>query len=129
MDEMTKKFTEEEIKRIGETDDFHIAPLREDGQTYGTLTWIWAVEVDGNLYVRAYSGKKSSWYKAAVKQKVGKIKAAGIERKVRFETETDLETNKRIDEAYKKKYKGDEYLESMIGNGPKSATIKITSFE
>lgn len=86
------------------------------------------MEVDGNLYTRAYIGKESRWYKAAINQKAGKIQGAGMERKVRFEPETDAETNRKIDEAYKEKYKGDEYLEPMIGEGPKAATVKITSF-
>jgi len=44
--------------------DLHIAPFREDGVTYGTPTWIWSVAVGGTLYVRAYNGKNSLWYKA-----------------------------------------------------------------
>lgn len=128
MDELSKKLTEEEVEKIGKADDFHIAPFREDGKTYGTPTWIWSVEVDGYLYARAYSGKESRWYKAAINQKAGKIQVAGMERKVRFEPERNTEINSKIDEAYKKKYKGDEYLEPMIGEEPKAATVKITSF-
>jgi hypothetical protein len=45
---------EEELRKIAEADDLHIAPFREDGATYGTPTWIWSVAVDGDLYVRAY---------------------------------------------------------------------------
>ena len=60
-----------ELERIASTDDLHISPLREDGKTYGTPTWIWSVVVDGTLYVRAYNGKESRWYKAALRQKAG----------------------------------------------------------
>lgn len=52
-----KKLTKEIIIEIGKKDDLKIAPFRADGKTYGTLTWIWNVEVDGKLYVRAYNGK------------------------------------------------------------------------
>ena len=58
-----------ELKKIAAADDLHIAPFRDDGVTYGTPTWIWSVVVDDALYVRAYNGKASSWYKAAVRQK------------------------------------------------------------
>jgi hypothetical protein len=37
---------EDELRRIAETDDLHVAPFREDGTTYGTPTWIWPVVVD-----------------------------------------------------------------------------------
>ena len=32
-----------ELRRIAEADDLNISPLREDGVTYGTPTWIWSV--------------------------------------------------------------------------------------
>ena len=73
-----------DLGRIADTDDLHISPLREGGRTYGT-TWIWSVVVDGALYVRAYNGKESLWYKAALRQKAGRITAAGMTEEVTFE--------------------------------------------
>ena len=52
----------EELQRIAETDDLRVAPFRDDGATYGTLTWIWSVAVDGALYARAYNGPASRWF-------------------------------------------------------------------
>ena len=75
----------EKIVQIAQKDDFHIAPFREDGVTYSAPTWIWSVMVDGDLYVRAYYGTKSRWYQDAIKQKAGKIEAAGMTKKVHFE--------------------------------------------
>ncbi len=56
-------WSKDELRKIVESDDLHISPFREDGVTYGTPTWIWSVVVDGNLYVRAYNGTSSSWYR------------------------------------------------------------------
>jgi hypothetical protein len=44
----------EDLCEIAETDDLQIAPLRDDGSTCSTLTWIWSVVIDGALYVRGY---------------------------------------------------------------------------
>ena len=33
-------WSNEELSEIAETDDLHISPVREDGMTYGTPTWI-----------------------------------------------------------------------------------------
>ena len=74
-----------ELRRIAERDDLRIAPFREDGVTCGTPTWIWSVAVDGDLYVRAYNGQSSRWHQAAVRQKAGRIIAAGLTRDVAFE--------------------------------------------
>ena len=57
----------DELQRIAVTDDLHISPFRDDGTTYGTPTWIRSVAVDGDLYVRAYNGRDSRWYQAAVR--------------------------------------------------------------
>jgi hypothetical protein len=74
-----------ELQKIAATDDLHISPFGEDGVTYGTPTWIWSVVVDGELYVRAYNGRRSRWYRAAMRQKAGRIRAAGITKGVVFE--------------------------------------------
>ncbi len=113
-----------DLAKIAEADDLHIAPFREDGVTYGTPTWIWSVAVDDALYVRGYNGKKSSWYQAAVRQKAGRIIAAGLTMEVAFEPVSGA-INSRIDEAYRAKYHGSEYLKPMIGAGARSATVKI----
>jgi len=117
-------WSKDELRRIAETDDLHVAPFREDGVTYGTPTWIWSVAVAGALYVRAYNGRKSRWYQAALRQKAGRIIAAGMTREVAFEP-VDGRVNDRIDDAYRKKYAGSPYLDPMIGARARSATVKV----
>lgn len=121
-----ENWTKDELKRLSEMDDLHISPFREDGKTYGTPTWIWSVIVDNELFVRAYNGQDSSWYRAAVNQKVGRITVAGMTREVLFEqADTDAKLNKLIDDTYRKKYGDSPYLSSMISTRARSSTIKI----
>lgn len=117
-------WSRDDLQRIIKADDLKVSPFREDGVTYGTPTWIWCVEVDGSLYVRAYNGKASRWYQAAVREKAGQVIAAGMTRKVLFEA-VDGEINDRIDEAYRAKYKASPYLEPMIGERARAATVRI----
>jgi len=84
MDVHTTHWRAEELRKIAETDDLHISPFREDGVTYGTPTWIWSVVVDDVLYVRGYNGRQSRWYQAAIHQKAGRIRAAGMTKDVVF---------------------------------------------
>jgi hypothetical protein len=114
-----------DLSRIAATDDLHIAPFREDSTTYGTLTWIWSVVVDDELYVRAYNGTSSRWHRAALRQQAGRITAAGLTREVRFEPATGA-INDRIDAAYRAKYEGSPYLAHMIGKRARGATVRIT---
>jgi hypothetical protein len=115
----------EELRKIAQADDLRIAPFRDDGATYGTPTWIWSVAVDEALYARAYNGRDSRWHRAAVRQKAGRIIAAGITKEVAFES-VDGPINDRIDDAYRAKYGGSAYLGPMIGPRARAATVKIT---
>ena len=86
----------DELCKIAEADDLYISPFRNDGVTYGTPTWIWSVAVDGALYVRGYNGQNSRWYQAAVRQKAGRIIAAGMTKEVTFDP-VEYSINDRID--------------------------------
>ena len=115
----------DELERIAATDDLHIAPFREDGNTYGTPTWIWSVVVDGDLYVRGYNGQKSRWYQAAIRQHAGHITAAGMTKEVAFEPVGGA-INDRIDDAYRQKYSTSPYLAPMISARGRAATVRVT---
>jgi hypothetical protein len=107
-------WSQDELRKIGEADDLHISPFREDGVTYGSPTWIWSVVVDDGPYIRAYNGQDSRWYQVAMRQKAGRITAAGLTKEVNFEP-VDGSINDRIDEAYRAKYRDSPYLSPMIG--------------
>ena len=117
-------WSKDELRKIAEADDLHISPFREDGATYGTPTWIWSVAVDDALYVRAYYGQSSRWYRAAVRQRAGRITVAGMTKEVTFER-ADGSINDLVDHAYQAKYHGSPYLDSMISPGARSATVKV----
>ena len=96
--------------------------------TYGTPTWIWSVAVDGDLYVRAYNGQNSRWYKAALRQKAGRITSTGMTREVTFEPVEGPITD-QIDDAYREKYHDSPYLSPMVGVRARSATVKVVPRE
>lgn len=113
-----------ELHRIIAADDLHIAPYRPRGTTPGTPTWIWCVEVDGQLYVRGYNGTRSRWYQAATAQRAGRIRAAGKEHIVTFAPVTGP-INDAIDAAYRAKYAASPYLAAMISARARAATVRI----
>lgn len=113
-----------DITAIAATDDLHIAPFRADGVTQGTLTWIWSVVVDDRLFVRAWNGQRSRWYRSAIAQRAGRITAAGNTYDVTF-TAADPALNAQVDAAYQAKYAGSPYLAPMIAAGPTAATVEI----
>lgn len=123
---MQTNWSQDQIDAFREADDLYISPFYSDGKTPGTPTWIWSVVAENNLYVRAYNGQNSRWYKSAVVQKAGKIKLNSEEYNVIFQPlGTDAALTKKIDEAYKDKYGNSMYLSPMLSEGPVSATVKI----
>lgn len=113
-----------ELNKIAVADDLHISPFREDEVTHGTPTWIWSVVVGDALYVRAYNGRSSRWYRAAMQQKAGRITVAGMTKEVSFK-QVNGSINDAVDDAYRAKYSGSPYLDAMISARTRSATVKI----
>ena len=122
------EWAKDELDRIAKSDDLHISPFREDGKTFGTPTWIWSVVVDGTLYVRPYNGRNSRWYKAAMRQRAGRITAGGVTKEVAFEPADDT-INDRIDDTYRAKYKNSPYLEPMIDARVRATTVRVVPRE
>jgi hypothetical protein len=123
-----REWAKDELDRIAKSDNLHISPFREDGKTFGTPTWIWSVVVNGALYVRPYSGRSSRWYKAAMRQRAGRITAAGLTKEVTFEP-VDDRMNDHIDDAYRAKYKGSPYLDPMIDARVRATTVRVVPRE
>jgi hypothetical protein len=123
-----RTWSKDELRKIAQSDDLHISPFREDGKTYGTPTWVWSVVVDDAIYVRPYNGQNSRWYKAAMRQRAGRITAAGMTKEVTFEA-VKGSINDRIDDAYRMKYQGSPYLNPMSGARARMATVKVMSLD
>ena len=118
-----------DLAKIAHSDDLHIAPFRDEGATYGTLTWIWSVVVGSSLYVRAYNSTRSRWYQAATSQPAGRITAAGQTFEVAFEAVENPDTapiQAEVDAAYRVKYADSPHLGHMISSPAKAATVRIT---
>lgn len=114
----------ERLDEITRTDDFHVSPYREDGVTPGTPVWIWAVVVDDGVYIRAYNGRKSTWYQAAVREGAGIIRAAGRPQEVTFRP-VDGDIIDRVDDAFRTKYAGSPYLPAQLGRRLREATLLV----
>jgi hypothetical protein len=118
-------WNEHQLLQLDESGGLHVAPFREDGKTYGTPTWIWSVELGGDVFVRAFYGRQSRWYQAAIRERAGRVIVAGHAVEVSFSPE-DGPLNDYIDDAYIVKYRGSPYLEAMTSARARGATVKVT---
>jgi len=88
-----------------------VAAIR-DGQIIGLragtephrFIGIWAVVVDGRVFVRSWSLARRSWYTTFREDPQGTIRAAGGELRVRAVTSVSEKTKAAVDAAYAEKY-------------------------
>ncbi len=119
------EWSADQLAKVEENDDLFVSPFREDGTTYGTPTQTWALVVDGKVYVRAANGQASRWYQAAMTQKGGRVRVGGTFINVTFEA-AGSDDEAAIDAAYEFKYPGSSAVPIMQGDGPKSASVRIS---
>ena len=105
-------------------EDLYISIPNEDGSLHAP-TWIWMVEVDGQLYARSYNGSQGRWYTAAKRAGHGRAAFGTVDRAVTFTFPSDAALDAQIDEAYKIKYAGSPYLEGPLHEPMRSTTVKL----
>ena len=116
-------WTPEELDRIGQAEELHLATRRRDGGLSRYVT-MWVVRVGGSLYVRSAYGPGNPWYRQARAAGEGRVRAGGVERDVTFES-ADAAVQSGIDAAYHAKY--DRYGPQIVGSvtGPDAHAVTI----
>ena len=125
-DVLMTAWTSDELDKIGAAEELRIASLRRDGTLRNPVT-IWVVRLDDDLYVRAYKGRSSPWFRGAQTGHAGQIRAGGVVKDVTFVEEPGPTINDQIDDAYRSKYRryAGNIVNSIISPEARSATIKL----
>jgi hypothetical protein len=115
----------DELKRIETAEELDLVSLRSDGTPRKPVT-MWVVRVGDEIYVRAYKGSTSPWFRGAQSRHQGMIQAGGVKRHVTFVEVSDADVNDKIDSAYLTKYRRyPTYVAPMVTLAARAATIKL----
>jgi hypothetical protein len=109
---------------IANTGVLHVAtPLRSGGEV---VTQIWGVVVDGTPYIRSAYGPGSKWYRRATRSGRA-VFVDGPERyPARVESVDDDATIRRVDDAYRTKYAGqDAPVRQMTSPDVRRFTMRV----
>jgi hypothetical protein len=117
-------WTATQLATIATTDDFHIAPFREDGITPGTMIWVWSVPVGDGVYVRS-GNPASRWFAAAVRQKAGMASGGGYTGPVTYEHVTDDALKDAVDVAFATKYRNDPHFSEDLLRRSRNQVAKL----
>ncbi len=120
-------WTTNELDKIGAAEELQLASVRKDGTLRNPVT-IWVVRVGDDLYVRAYKGRTSPWFRAMQSRHEGHISAGGVEKDVALvEVEDEAALNQQVDAAYRQKYRryAAGIVESVVTPGAGAATLRL----
>jgi hypothetical protein len=119
-------WTSDELNKIGGAEELEIASLRPDGSLRNPVT-IWVVRIGEGLYVRAYKGRNSPWFRGTLARHEGHIQAGGIDNDVTFVEEANAALNDQIDAAYRTKYHryAASIVDSVMTPDARAATIRL----
>lgn len=120
------EWTNEELRKIGTTEELRISSLRRDG-TLRNPVIIWVVRIGDDLYVRSVNGRTGTWFRGTQVRNEGHIQAGGIEKDVSFIEEADPTINTQVDAAYREKYRryATNIVNSILTQQARAATIKL----
>jgi hypothetical protein len=117
-------WTQDELVKINTEEMLELAAELPDGSIPKTVN-IWVVRVGDTLYVRSYSGADGKWYVPATETRKGRVSAGGVTKNVEFIPIDDENTKRAVDEAYRGKYTGSAYAESMATEPVRSNTLEV----
>ena len=118
-------WTPADLTALAADGDLYISPLRQDGRTYARPTQIWWVDVDGEMFVRAWHGPTARWYRTALAQGRGRVRVGSLTTDATFRA-APTENADAVDAAYRAKYGSSSYTAAMLADGPKAATVIVT---
>lgn len=124
-------WTRNDLERIGATDELLLASFKKDG-THRKPATIWVVRVGDDLYVRAYPGHETAWFRRIQQRHEGRIGAGGVTKDVTFvDASSDEALNNKIDAAYQSKYQrySATYVDPMIAPHARATTLKLVPSE
>ena len=111
-----------ELDRIGRATELQLASRRSDG-TLRRFVTIWVARAGDDIYVRSAYGYDNHWFQQALRSGEGRIRAAGVERDVRFEAPVP-EVADDVTAAYHAKY--DRYGPTIVGSVVSADAVRST---
>jgi hypothetical protein len=118
-------WTDDELRSVGNAVELQLASIRADGTLRPYVT-MWVVRAGDDLYVRSAYGSTNPWYLRAKESGIGRIRAGGIERDVRF-VDADPSVHEEVDAAYHAKYDnyGPKIVGTVVGDDAHAVTIRL----
>jgi hypothetical protein len=101
---MTRRWTTEQLDRLGKVQEVRIAGRRRDGSLRKAVI-VWVVRVGDDLFTRSVNGADAAWFRGTRVRREGHISAGGVEADIDFpDVGGDDDVDDAVDAAYRNKY-------------------------
>jgi len=119
-------WTADELTRIADVDEMHIAGRRRDGTDRKPVI-VWMVRLGDDVYTRSVNGPEAAWFRGVQARHEGQVHVGELNKDVSFiDVDADDPINDELDAAYQSKYRRYTGPVASITSQPaRSATLKI----
>lgn len=120
-----------DLERIGAAEVLQLATIKKDGTLRKPIT-VGVVRVGDDLYVRAYRGHETAWFRHIQKRPEARIFAGGVTKDVTLvDASSDEALGNEIDAVYQSKYRrySATLIRPMISPQARAATLKLVPSE
>ena len=116
-------FSPEDLQKIDRAKTVRIETSKPDGPAHSTI--IWAVVVDGDVFVRSWRGPGARWYRETLANPDVAIQVHKDRMPGRAVPATDADSVARASAGLERKYAGDPAVESMVRDEILGTTLRI----
>ncbi len=115
-------WTDAELQELNDAYEVRVAGRHDDGSSR-TLTIVWQVVVDGNLYLRSVRGVDGQWYKGVAHHFEGFLQWGSTTRAVTYTL--DASHDDAVDAAYFAKYGRGAPSQSITSASARQTTMRV----
>ncbi|GAA5036075.1 DUF2255 family protein [Microbacterium fluvii] len=115
-------WTQQELDELDRAGEVRVAGRRADGSSR-SLTIVWHVVVDGDLYLRSVKGPEGQWYRGVAHHHEGFLRWGSTTREVTYTP--DSSHDDAVDAAYFAKYGTGSATQSLMKAEARQTTLRV----
>ena len=119
-----REFDSATLDTLKKVEEIRIATAAAGAKTKHRAT-IWVVVVDGQVFVRSFTGPKGKWYRNVLANPEADLEVDGKTIHVKAIPLNDQKSNEAVSRAYLEKYRSSPYAKDMVGPEVLPTTLRL----
>ena len=120
-----KEFDSATLEMLEDVEEIRIATAAPGAKTKKHHATIWVVVVDGQVFVRSFTGPKGKWYHNVLANPEADLEVDGKTIHVKAIPVSDQESIEAVSRAYLEKYRSSPYAKDMVRPEVLPTTLRL----